>query len=453
MASPRGDTRKLNQPLRYNDATIIGRGSETDNDPFKVSETHGGKIMPDLVAAPDKYVSEAFEPFKARLRDNWAKGFKALMKYDNFSARGFMMSHGITPLDDYYSLQWLETLTDGSGLYDQAFSEAIFDSLDFDYYSEYIYNKKVDWKCVEGGAQKLPEAMNAQLKRPLAAEDLEKKVTKIALNRPKGAGDCCMKVKVDGEEKPRTYMTVFATPTLACIQRMDLSELELLYEQKDAIRSLHYDTASKVGMKFREPWWIKLGIQGGLGKRSLMKGDPLKETELKHVLLDNLARLHLKHFQLQDPSMDFEKVYKHLNHLYLTHHAFDWHNHEFTSGAYGKFGPGQFTGLYNSLSSPTADSRFHFVGEAISAHHGWIVGALDSAHQAVLNFLRRFHLVDAEKKLKQCPFLGPTPDDIDKESATKRVVLGLLKPKERLEARNEIEKGLEILSDAKARRN
>ena len=51
-----------------------------------------------LVDAPSKYVTEAFEPFKSRMRKNWAKGFNALMKYDNFSVRGYMMSHGITPL-------------------------------------------------------------------------------------------------------------------------------------------------------------------------------------------------------------------------------------------------------------------------------------------------------------------------------------------------------------------
>ncbi len=53
---------------------------------------------------------------------------------------------------------------------------------------------------------------------------------------------------MDGEEEERRYFTVLATPTLACLQRMDLMGLELLYEQKDALRSLHYDTASKVGM-------------------------------------------------------------------------------------------------------------------------------------------------------------------------------------------------------------
>ena len=126
--------------------------------------------------------------------------------------------------------------------------------MDFDYYSSYI-NKDavVDWFCIDGGTQRVPEAMNAALKKPLTEKDLQKRVTKIAIDRPK-TGEPSMKVKVSGEAEPREYMTVFATPTLACMQRMDLTGLELLYEQKDAIRSLHYDTATKVGMKFTHPW-------------------------------------------------------------------------------------------------------------------------------------------------------------------------------------------------------
>ena len=382
---------------------------------------------------------------------------------------------------------WSRTLTQarnsGSGLYDQSFSEGVIDSMDFDYYSEYINKeKRVDWWCIDGGTQLVPEAMNAKLKKPLRKEELCKRVTKIAFDR-KDMGHSPMRVKVNGEAEERSYMTVFATPTLACLQRMDLTGLELLYEQKDALRSLHYDTASKVAMKFKRPWWIELGIEGGLGKTdmplrtcvypsynlddfdlkseteqsavllcsyswsqdaarigSLMKGDWRKETELKETLLNNLTWLHLEHFQKKNTNWNFDTLNKHLSELYEEHHAFDWHNHEFSSGAYAKYGPGQFSNLYPALTSPTAGSRFHFAGEAASAHHGWIVGALDSAHQAVINFLRRFKLKKYEDELKEIPWLRPEPDEIDKETALMKVILGLMKPDTRLEVRAGAEK-------------
>ena len=80
------------------------------------------------------------------------------------------------------------------------------------------------------------------------------------------------------------------------------------------------------------------------------------------------------------------------------------------------------------------------MGEAVSEHHGWIVGALDSAHQAVINFLRRFNLHEAEEKLKMLEWTWPIPEGIDKETSVMKVVLGLLDPERRLRARAAVEK-------------
>lgn len=46
MTSPRNDVDKNNQPSRYNDVTIIGNSPKVV-DVFKVSEIHGGLIMPE----------------------------------------------------------------------------------------------------------------------------------------------------------------------------------------------------------------------------------------------------------------------------------------------------------------------------------------------------------------------------------------------------------------------
>ena len=182
---------------------------------------------------------------------------------------------------------------------------------------------------------------------------------------------------------------------------------------------------------------------------SLMKGDWKKVTELKELLLNNLTWLHLEHVQKKYPKTTFSSLYDDLSESYIEHHAFDWHKHAFSSGAYGKFGPGQSSNLYCALSCPTADSRFHFIGEAVSGHNGWVVGALDSAHQAVINFLRRFNLKEYEEKLRGIERLQPEPDEIDKETAIMKTILGLMKPDTRLEVRAGAEKEkVETLSRA-----
>ena len=53
----------------------------------------------------------------------------------------------------------------------------------------------------------------------------------------------------------------------------------------------------------------------------------------------------------------------------------------------------------------------------------------------------RFNLVEYEKKLSKIPWLDPQPDEITKETAVKRVLLGLLTPERRLAARREVEMG------------
>jgi len=170
----------------------------------------------------------------------------------------------------------------GSGLYDQGFSEGVIDSMDFDYYTSYLHpndpTKKVDWYCIDGGTMLLPEAMRAKLGDRFSKEtNLGQRVRSIALHRDgppdpvtNVPGSSAINVRVNDEKEPRKYAAVFNTTTLACLQRIDLTGLELLYEQKDAIRSLHYDTASKVGIKFTNAWWIKYGIrEGGLGKTDM----------------------------------------------------------------------------------------------------------------------------------------------------------------------------------------
>ena len=179
--------------------------------------------------------------------------------------------------------------------------------MDFDYYTEYLKpEKEVSWYCIDGGTSLLPEAMREKLH---TKPNLGQRVKAMALERPEGTpgqvkgidGSTAMKVKVNNEKDTRRYAAVFNTTTLACLQRIDLTGLELLYEQKDAIRSLHYDTASKVGMKFRaetvningrdikRPWWIKYGIiKGGLGKTDM----PLR-TWYAALRFQNTGRTYL----------------------------------------------------------------------------------------------------------------------------------------------------------------
>jgi monoamine oxidase len=93
--------------------------------------------------------------------------------------------------------------------------------------------------------------------------------------------------------------------------------------------------------------------------------------------------------------------YAYLLDQYITHHVYDWYHDPYTTGAFALFGPGQFSNLYTYLTRPAADGKLHFVGEASSAHHAWLVGALESAERAVMYALLRFGMRDGRKKCKR----------------------------------------------------
>lgn len=80
--------------------------------------------------------------------------------------------------------------------------------------------------------------------------------------------------------------------------------------------------------------------------------------------------------------------------------------------------------------------------EAVSAHHGWVVGALDSAHQAVLCSISSAASTWPSTNLDSLRIeeLGKVPDELYKETVVEKVVLGYLKLGFRLEARGVTEK-------------
>lgn len=100
-------------------------------------------------------------------------------------------------------------------------------------------------------------------------------------------------------------------------------------------------------------------------------------------MLHELALLHH-----QSASLSYEAMRSRLEDEFMAMHVYDWSKNPNMSGAFALFGPGQFRNYYPELVSPAAGGRLFLVGEACSAHHAWVAGALDSAYRAVGQFLR-----------------------------------------------------------------
>ena len=359
-------------------------------------------------------------------------------------------------------------LTDRSGnrWYDQAFSEMVLEDMDF--------NHDKPWSCVEGGAQEIARNMARSLKQKNTIQ-YDKRVTAMKLRMifdhpPPKPDDEVIDLTVKGEEKAREYDAVFNSAPLGSMQRMELTGLNLNWGTKQAIRSLGYGASCKVGIRFKSLWWMGKDFnitQGGVAKTDLPlracvypsyniykedegkagvllvsyswsqeaqriaslinRKSPKDEEELRDVLIRDLARLHSKSKPADGWEQDFAKVYKIISEAYESHFAYDWYGDPHTSGAFAYFGPGQFKNMYPWVTRN--NGKHVIIGEAASAHHAWVVGALESAVRGVYQFLFRHSgesksanaALQAYNGGKIAGPFGPLPAEYDRSEDVKQM--------------------------------
>jgi len=518
-----------NCPTRYNDVTArLGQnekerfvdpktGKETqdkpddmpdnDSDPFKVSTKNGGTVPASRVShnVTAEILSDAYDRFrrkikaaqklteKARKEKNPTRELEAaearqrayeyLMRHDRYSLREYLQTVEGYDAD---TCHWLETIDSASGWYDMAFTENVFESLAFGYDdadnkteekkpgtaekekpSQEDEDQPSRWYCIEGGTVVTIDRIIQKLDAQKIFQG--KMVTKLAL-KPKQQEDRVTVTMQDCKTKAeeiRHYSAIINTTTLGALQKIDLTDMELPYGMKTAIRVLRYDTSTKVGVKFKKMWWkdaqfdsIKLG---GVGKTDLpirvcvypsynihdqgpgvllasytwgqdseriaahvSTESPDNDKGLKELVIYNLARLHTINRE-KETREEYEKRFllnkKTITDNWITHHAYDWSKDQYACGGFALFSPGQFSTLIPHLVRPASDSRFVIVGEAASANHAWIVGALDSAFRGLKQILTRFQLDDLRVKMEE--EFGDV-DELKQEVVAKQVLLATL---------------------------
>lgn len=345
-----------------------------------------------------------------------------------------------------------------TGLFDQSFTDIVIDYADFQGASQ------DDWYRVEGGGQRISDAMVGKLlatdwpeaSSPAIAVRTEAKVTALAHNTPTRK----MYVTVE-DEAPAEYDMVFSTTAMAPLQQMDLEGLNLADDILTGIRSLSYDRATKVAIKFIRPWWnsdteIFGGVSGSdLPIRSVVYPswfdgeetpavlmvsyswsqdatrmaslipdydtvNPSRNDPLVKLCLHNLVKLWAK-----EPNAP---TYEMLAGNYVAHHAYAWQDDPWTGGAYALFGPGQFKNVYPKFYPLFCMDQLALCGEALSSHHAWISGALDSAYVKTYQFLVANGLEEERRKLDEALFGGGEgggqPEEMDLELVKWSVLLG-----------------------------
>ena len=102
------------------------------------------------------------------------------------------------------------------------------------------------------------------------------------------------------------------------------------------------------------------------------------------------------------------------------------HDSAFSSSS--TFGPpSRENSMFASMKAPAADGKLHIAGEATSAHHAWVLGALNSAWRAVYNALGQLDPQEAEVKRALLVKLWGIPDEEDIKALLKLAILAQCK--------------------------
>ncbi|KAG8985254.1 hypothetical protein FRB90_004851 [Tulasnella sp. 427] len=399
----------------YNGVRTIG------NNPIGTYDFQATGVDPRLLAIGAKtllkeQVLDDFVPqILHNLRHGGHSGWDHLERSDKYSTRGYMT---IVKNLDEVTVDWIESMTFGTGWFDKALSELVIEYIAF---SEFLAH--ASYHCLDGGSRVLPDFMTKYIKDKCPKSlHLGKRVTRITYTgRPSEPGpDTPIRVHVEGEATPRDYGHVISTLPLPVLRSLDIADAGLDVMQTNALRQLQYGPSEKIGVKFRTQWWrtgmdldgTPFNIVGGqsfsdcvgrtvvypsygipghapestvliasyswtedaLRLGSMISAGGLLKNQVKDLVLRDLAKIH-------------NVPYDMLNEEYEDHFGWDWTHDPLTQGAFAFFGPGEFPRLYKSLTRAAAGGRLHFAGEALSTRHAWVVGALDSAWRAVKEML------------------------------------------------------------------
>lgn len=109
-----------------------------------------------------------------------------------------------------------------------------------------------------GGSRVLPDFMTKYInkQRPNALQ-LGKRVTEIYYAAPDEVTSVLtpVRVRVEGEDRPREYGHVISTLPLPVLRSLSIDDAGLDIKQTNALRQLQYGPSEKIGVKFRTQWW------------------------------------------------------------------------------------------------------------------------------------------------------------------------------------------------------
>ena len=226
-----------------------------------------------------------------------------------------------------------------------------------------------------------------------------------------------MKVHIDRNQTPFEYPYLISTLPNGCYHNMIEG---LSFEKAQALRQCNYIPAFKAFLTFHRQFWADLGERHEAGLGAAATDHPIRQiiypsygySGQSGVLQIYCWANDARRLGAMSDRERIDECLRGIRFLYpelekmeedpfagyndgVTTKTWFWDEHA-GGGSFALFSPGQFKYLYPTLLTPEFDGCLNFAGECCSVHHGWIVGAMDSAYNAILNILEQ---VNARHKI------------------------------------------------------
>ncbi|XP_075399355.1 L-amino-acid oxidase-like [Tenrec ecaudatus] len=320
---------------------------------------------------------------------------RVLEKYDSFSTKEYLIKVGNLSRG---AVQMIGDLLNADAGYYEAFTETLRAVISF--------NQEPRFDEIIGGFDQLPRALQDALLPGTVllyspAEEVEI------------SGDLVhVTYKTSDPLRPKEHLTAdyVIVASTAKAARLLRFRPPLSPDKEDALRSVHYSSATKVILACTQRFWEQDGIFGGksitdrpsrfiyypnhvfpngtgviLGSYTLDDDSSfftaMNHARVEEVVLDDLAAVHNR------PKEEIRALcpYSTVKH---------WSQDPYSMGGFVFFTPYQYVDYAKELCLP--EGRVHFAGEHTTLPHGWIDTAIKSGLRAARSIQEAVHL-DLEK--------------------------------------------------------
>lgn len=339
-----------------------------------------------------KYLQDAIDPVRKELFQNFDE---ALKKYDCKTLYYYLYKDLLwsDAKINYVEVMTSQTNEFQEGLVDQAILDADF------------IGGPPSWKTINHGMSRLPEAAAM-----VVGEDNIHKNSRVVKIAYQDDGRISLEYEsFDSEKKICHREEIFDAVILA----VPPSSIRMFHskpkppqwpvELHTALRATHFQPLYKIGMRFKSRFWEREDLRPSRGGQTVTDlpcrwivypsygiGDKGKGVLLQYSWMtdanhwlprseDEKVELALNYLQELYPEVNIQDEYA--GDAFSVEWAAKWPMGDAT------FYPNQFTTLYPQMMLPRGN--IYFAGEHLSIYHTWIVGALDSARNAVSQLIRK----------------------------------------------------------------